>query len=66
VASSLEFSQGLGWQNVSRVNDWLLVNSLVDWDSGVDNVLLKSLTLDDWLDGVMNVVVNLIEKISFL
>lgn len=60
MSSRLEFCQGLSWQNISRVDDWLLVNSLMNWNSGVYNVLLKSLTLDNWLDGVMNVVVNLI------
>lgn len=38
----------------------LVVVDLVDGDGGVDNTWLNSLFLDDWLDGLVNVVVNVL------
>lgn len=38
----------------------LVLMNLVDWDGGVDNGWLDSLLLDDWLNGLMDVVVNML------
>ena len=40
------------------MDDWLLVYDVVDWDSGVDDLLLDDLALDDWLDCLVYVVVG--------
>lgn len=53
-----ELVHGEGWLNGSLVNNWLLVYDLVNWDGGVDDLLLDRLPLDDWLDGLVDVVVG--------
>lgn len=53
-----ELVHGECWLDSGLVDDWLLVYNLVNWDGGVDNLLLDGLPLDDWLDGLVDVVVG--------
>lgn len=55
---SKECLHGKGWLDGSLVDNWFLVDDLVDWDGGVNDLLLDDLSLDDWLDGLVNVVVG--------
>jgi hypothetical protein len=56
----LELAQANCWELRSRVVLGLVLVNFVDWDSGVDNRWLDSLLLDDWLDVLVNVVVNVL------
>lgn len=38
----------------------LILMNLVDWDGGVDNGWLNSLLLDDWLNGLVDVVMDML------
>jgi len=53
-----ELVHGQGWLDSGLVHNWLLVDDLVDGDGGVDDLLLENLSLDDWLDGLVDVVVG--------
>lgn len=59
VTSLGEFRHGDSWENIALVDHGLVLDTLVNWNGGVDNMRLDSLTLNDWLDDIMNVVVNM-------
>jgi len=40
----------------------LIVVDFMDWDGGVDDGRLDGLLLDDWLDGLVDVVVNVLAR----
>lgn len=56
----LELLHGHGRQRGSLMVSGLVVVDLVDWDGGVDHVWLDSLLLDYRLDGLVDVVVNVL------
>jgi hypothetical protein len=52
------------WKGGSAVVLGLVLMDLVDWNGGVDNRWLDSLLLDDWLDVLMDVVVDMLASES--
>ena len=56
----LELGHGDGWKGSSGVVLSLVMVHLVDWDGGVDDGWLDSLLLDDWLDILVDVVVDVL------
>jgi hypothetical protein len=60
----LELAQANSWKLSSSVVLGLVLMNLVDWDGGVDDRWLNSFLLDDWLDVLVNVVVNVLASDS--
>jgi len=60
AALGFELAHADSWELGSSVVLGLVLVDLVDWDSGVDNRWLDSLLLDDWLDVLVDVVVNVL------
>lgn len=58
TASLGEICQGLHWESRHAVVGSLGVVDFVDRNSGVHNFWLNSLLVDDWLDGLVNMVVD--------
>jgi len=56
----LELRHGDSWKCRGSVVLGLVVVDLVDWDSGVNNTWLDSLTLNHWLDVLVNMMVNML------
>jgi len=59
-ARSLELAHGHGRKLGDGVELGLVVVNLMHWDSGVDNGWLDNLFLNDWLDGLVDVVVDVL------
>jgi hypothetical protein len=57
---ALELIHGDGRESGSSVVLSLVLVNLMDWDGGVDDRWLDSLLLDDWLDRLVDVVVDVL------
>jgi hypothetical protein len=55
-----ELVHGDRWKRGSGVVLGLILVDFVDWNGGVHDGWLDSLLLDDWLDGLMDVVVDVL------
>jgi len=60
----LEFTHGHGRQSSGLVVGGCVVVNLVDGDSGVDNIWLDDLLVDNGLNGFVDVVVNMLSTNS--
>jgi len=64
TALLLEVGHADGWESRSTVVLSRVVVDLVDWDGGVNDVWLNDLLVDDWLDLLVNVVVDVLASDS--
>jgi len=60
----LEVAHGHGWKSSSLVVCSSVVVDLMDGNGGVDNIGLDNLSLDYWLDCLVDVVVNMLSSNS--
>jgi hypothetical protein len=60
----LELLHGHGWESSSLMVGSLVMVNLMDGDGGVDNVGLDGLLLDNGLDGLVDVVMNVLSANS--
>lgn len=56
----LELVHGHGWQSSGLVVGSSIVVNLMDGNSGVNNIGLDDLPVDDWLNGLVDVVVDVL------